>query len=122
MNYIQITVELKRLWKECPKCVKLAEDLQTPDGQDTKYSKIAIVGFSYHDKTENWDINHFEMVETYMKECSRAGHDTKMKEYLALCHGALLGLYSSGAIDDNMYSYGMTVLPGYAFGKGAERP
>ena len=122
MNQDQVFNELKRMWNECQNCVKLAEDLDTPNAEDSHLVKIAIVGFSYHDRTENWGINHLHTVEAYMQECREAGHGSRMREYLALCQGLLLGLYSGGKIDDVTYSYGMAVLPGLAFGKGGERP
>jgi len=82
--------------------------------------KMAIVGFSYHDKTEHWEQSHFKAAKDYRDECIRLGDAVKTVKFNLLALGALLGLYASGRIDDRLYRVGYALLPGFVMSKGNE--
>jgi len=81
---------------------------------------MAIVGFSYHDKTENWQQGHLKIARQYADECARLGDSAELRKFNLLALGALLGLYSAGKVDDRLYGIGYALLPGFVLSKGSE--
>jgi hypothetical protein len=110
--------EFERLWTCYAACAASADHLRSPNPQDGTFIKMAIVGFSYHDKTENWQFGHYRIVEEYLAECEKLGDSDSVKRFNMLALGSLLGLYSSGKIDDRIYRIGYILLPGFVMGKG----
>lgn len=119
MSESDIYDEFERLWRSFRVCRQSADALKSPNPEDDDFIKIAIVGFSYHDKTENWREGHLKIVKGYGDECARLGDPPKTKQFNLLALGALLGLYSAGRIDDRLYGIGCALLPGFVLSKGS---
>ena len=119
MSESDIFDEFERLWHSFGVCCRSAEALDSPNPQDDQFIKMAIVGFSYHDKTENWQQGHFTIARRYVDECTRLGDPPKLGKFNLLALGALLGLYSAGKIDDRLYGIGYALLPGFVMSKGS---
>jgi hypothetical protein len=74
---------------------------------------MAVVGFSYHDRTENWAQRHFEIAHAYLDESDSLEDPSPIKLYSMLALGSLLGMYSASKIDDSVYRNGSALLPGF---------
>jgi len=118
MSETEIFEEFERLWQSYSVCCDSAKTLNSPNPQDDEFVKMAIVGFSYHDKTENWKRGHFKIATDYRDECIRLGDAAKTVKFNLLALGALLGLYASERIDDRLYHVGYALLPGFVMSKG----
>ncbi len=121
MTQHEIFTEFERLLGCYAACVKASETLSTPNGEDDEFMKMAIVGFSYHEKTEAWSRKHWLIAKEYLQESDGLEHfdSTKTKKFSMLALGALLGLYSAEMIDDRIYQIGYVTLPGFILEKGA---
>ncbi len=120
MSESDIFDEFERLWRSFAVCSRAAETLDSPNREDDQFIKVAIVGFSYHDKTENWHQGHFKIAKQYSGESARLGDPPKLRKFNLLAVGALLGLYSAGKVDDRVYGIGYALLPGFVLSKGSE--
>ncbi|ADO00798.1 hypothetical protein Gbem_4097 [Citrifermentans bemidjiense Bem] len=110
--------EFERLWRCYRVCCEVAVTLKTPNAEDDEFIRMAIVGFSYHDRTENWNHDHYKIAKNYLDECAGLGDSAQEKKFNLLVIGALLGLYSSGKIDEKIYRIGYILLPGFVMAKG----
>jgi hypothetical protein len=120
MSESDIFDEFEKLWRSFSVCCRSAEELDSPNPEDDWFIKMAIVGFSYHEKTENWQQGHFQLARRYADECARLGDSVEVRKFNLLALGALLGLYSAGKIDDRLYGVGHALLPGFVMSKGSE--
>ncbi len=120
MNESDMFDEFDRLWRSFAVCSRAAEMLDSPNREDDPFIKMAIIGFSYHDKTENWQQRHFKLAKQYAAECARLGDPPKLRKFNLLALGALLGLYSAGKMDDRVYGIGNALLPGFVLSKGSD--
>ncbi len=120
MKESDIFEEFERLWRNFAACCRSAETLNSPNPEDDEFIKMAIVGFSCHDKTENWQQGHFKIAKQYADECARLGDSAALRKFNLLALGALLGLYSAGKADDRLYGIGYALLPGFVLSKGSE--
>jgi hypothetical protein len=118
MNERQVFDEFQKLRDCFGTCCEAADRLQSPNPEDNMYIKMAIVGFFYHDKTENWSQEHYRIVREYLNECEELNDPERIRRFNMLALGALLGLYSSGKIDDRVYRLGYILLPGFVLAKG----
>lgn len=110
--------EFERLWTSFRTCSATARHLATPNAEDDEFIKMAIVGFSYHQRTEEWQHEHWKLTKEYLGECERLEDGEKTKKFAMLAFGALLGLFSAGKIDDRLYQLGCILLPGFILSKG----
>ncbi len=120
MSESEIFDEFEKLWRSYSVCCRSAETLDSPNAEDDQFIKMAIVGFSYHDKTENWQQGHFKIAKQYADACADLGDPPSLRKFNLLALGALLGLYSAGKIDDRVYGIGYALLPGFVLSKGSE--
>jgi len=112
-----ILTEFNRLWDVVPQSWQMACNLVSPNEEDSDILKMAMIGFSCHDKMENWKQGHFKIAQCYLKECDSLGDSEDMKKINMLLLGALLGMYSAGKIDDGLYRTGYILLPGFVMGR-----
>ena len=110
--------EFERLWGSYRVCSDAAAQLATPSFEDDEIMRMAIVGFSYQQKTEEWHREHWKLAQENLAECDHLKDTSKTKKFAMLALGALLGLYSAGKIDDRVYRLGYILLPGFIMGKG----
>jgi hypothetical protein len=120
MTESDIFDEFQKLWRSFSICCQAAETLDSPDPEDDQFIKMAIVGFSYHDKTENWEHGHFKLARQYDDESARLGDSDNLRKFNLLALGSILGLYSAGKIDERLYRLGYALLPGFVMSKGGE--
>ncbi len=120
MSDSDIFDEFERLWCSFAACCRSAETLSSPNSEDNQFIKMAIVGFSFHDRTENWQQGHFKIARQYADECASLGDPTNLRKFNLLALGALLGLYSAKKVDDRLYGIGYALLPGFVLSKGSE--
>ena len=120
MNESDIMNEYRRLWDSFASCREVAEEFESPNPEDDGPIKMAIVGFSFHDRTENWARGHFEIAKQYLDESVGLGASLPAQEFSMLALGALLGMYSASKIDDRLYGAGYALLPGFVLASGAE--
>lgn len=81
---------------------------------------MAIVGFSYYCRTEEWGHSHYSLIRA---RCDGELSDRSLemegaagfRSFACLALGALLGLYASGQIDDVTFSLGDAQLPGFMY-------
>ncbi len=118
MTESDIFDDFERRWQAVSGCWRIACDLKSPNSEDGNLIKMAIVGFSYHDKTENWAVGHCKIAERYLKESEDVGDSEDIRKFSMLALGSLLGMYSAGKIDDRLYGIGYALLPGFVLGKG----
>jgi hypothetical protein len=108
-----ITDEFRRLWSVRDACREAALAISSPNPEDDDLVKLAIVGFSYHQKTEDWRREHWREAKDLLDEFDETDASAAAKEFAMLAFGALLGLRSSGQLDDRGLSLGCAVLPGF---------
>jgi len=113
LSHSDIAAEFERLLKAYPACLAAADSLVSPNQEDNRFTKMAIVGFSYHDRTENWAEGHYALARDYLNESESLENPTPIRLFSMLALGSLLGLYSAGKIDDGVYRVGVGVLPGF---------
>src|SRR6266540_653934 len=61
--------EFERLWGSYRVCSDAAAQLATPNFEDDEFMRMAIVAFSYHQKTEEWHRQHWKFAQEYLAEC-----------------------------------------------------
>ena len=110
--------EYERLLNCYTDCCKAAENIASPNHEDNRFIKMAIVGFSFHQTTENWAPGHYTIAKRYLDESEDLEDAENTKRFNMLALGALLGLYSSGKIDDRVYRVGYILIPGFVMSKG----
>ncbi len=110
--------EYERLWENYTTCLECADSLDSPNADDNRFIKMAIIGFSYHDATSSWSADNFEIASRYLAESESLDDLDSMKLYSMLALGSLLGMYSAGKIDDHVYRIGYALLPRFVMGKG----
>ena len=112
--------EFERLLGSYSGCLEFADKLESPNPEDSRLIKMAIVGFSYHDATSNWEAGHCDIASDYLAESESAALPDGAKLFSMLAFGALLGMLSSEKIDDRVYGLGRALLPGFVYGKGSD--
>jgi hypothetical protein len=118
MTEADIYGEFERLWDSFAVCVQAADHLNSPNPEDDPFVKVAIVGFLCHDQANNWRYDHYAVTKKYLIACEELGDSPNTKRFNMLALGDLLGLYSSGKIDERVYRIGYALLPGFVMGKG----
>ncbi len=118
MTESDIFDEYQRMWDSFRRCCEAANSLNTPNPEDDIFIKMAIVGFSHHQKTESWEHDNYRVAKQYLDEGTSLGDSETMRKFNLLALGALMGLYASGKIDQRVYSIGYCLLPGFVLGKG----
>ena len=113
LSHSDIAAEFERLLKAYPACLAAADSLVSPNQEDNRFTKMAIVGFSYHDRTENWAEGHYQLARNYLDESESLEDPTPIKLFSMHALGSLLGMYSAGIVDECVYNHGSAVLPGF---------
>jgi len=93
MNESDIYDEYERLWNSYDACCQSAESLRPMRPHDDEFVRMAIVGFSFHEKIERLRDSHLRFVRDYHDECDQLGDSTKARKFSLLALGALLGMH-----------------------------
>jgi hypothetical protein len=99
---------LEELVKTFERDVQLAKQLDSPNDDDDLEIKVAMVGFSYNSRTDDWDLGHFDFVRLRLarnfasSELAEYGPNAEnVRLFFALSVGYLLGLYHQEELSDN---------------------
>ena len=103
--------EFEKLLLVFPRDMASATGLSTPNAQDTLEIRAAIVGFSYHSRTEEWGRNHFEYMERHITTASSL--ELRDLIFSCLCLGYLLGLFQADKITEDQFQVAEVQLPGF---------
>lgn len=100
-----------QLWDDLPQVREKVAQLESPNPEDDRLVKFAIVGYSYHRPVDAWGRDEFEFVVKRRREV--AEFDPRWVEFVCLASGYLLGLQESGAINDTEFALFEAQLPGF---------
>lgn len=93
--------------------------LDSPNPQDTKDIKCAIVGFSLYSATENWDLDHYRFVVSRLEESADMYGD-RVRLLYAMCLGGLCGLAFERKISEREFQLSDMQLPGHLMALGGK--
>jgi hypothetical protein len=111
--------QLERLIETFENDAEVAKGLETPNVEDDFPTKMAIVGFSYNSTMEEWDLGHFEFLQSIrareysdldLTEFGENGRNVEL--FFSLGIGYLLGLYQVHLIDDVAFRVAEVKLSG----------
>lgn len=98
----------------------MAEALPSPNAEDDIYTRAAIVGFSFHSRTEEWGRNHFELVQKRRandySDQNLAWYGTAASRhalFACLSLGFLLGLFQAEKISEEEFDRGEAEIPAF---------
>lgn len=114
MTDSDIYAEFEYLWEHLEEIVERALLLDVPD---PSIIKVAIAGFRRHQAAEEWKKGHLDIVVQHAKQLFDLDAEDLELEFSMMAHGALLGLYSSGKIDDRLYRIGYILITGFVMKK-----
>jgi hypothetical protein len=103
--------EFNQLLEVFARDLATAKAIATPNVQDTLEIKAAIVGFSYHSKTEDWGRNHLVFVGRHISGASSL--EGRELIFSCLCFGYLLGLFQANKITEQQFQLAEAQLPGF---------
>lgn len=111
--------QLEQLVATFPRDVQLAMQVNSPNCEDDLSVKMAIIGFSYNSRTEDWDLGHFEFTRDHLARhfastelCEYGPNADNVRLFFALGIGYLLGLYHQRKIHDEDFRLAELRLPG----------
>jgi hypothetical protein len=102
---------IRFLWDELPVICEKVTLLESPNPDDDRMVKFAIVGYSYHQPVASWGRDEFEFVASRRREV--ADFAPRWIEFVCLASGYLLGLYRAGRCDDRECALFEAQLPGF---------
>jgi len=85
--------------------------LESPNPDDDRIVKFAIVGYSYHQPIGSWGRAEFDFVASRRLDVAEFG--LQWVEFVCLASGYLLGLYQAGRCDDRECALFDAKLPGF---------
>lgn len=107
MTSESVLSQLEQLVNTFERDVQLAKEINSPNDKDDLAIKMAIVGFSYNSRSDDWDLGHFEFVNDRLarnfapNELAEYGPNGEhVRMFFALRIGYLLGLYHHKQITD----------------------
>lgn len=104
---MNIPSELEALVSTFQRDLTLADSIYSPNVEDDRLVKLAIVGFSYRNDTSQWGYEEYQSAVSWINseypdselfEFGNGGE--RVRWFASLANGFLLGLRKSGAIDD----------------------
>src|SRR6266508_3158083 len=82
---------------------KVAE-LESPNPEDDRVIKFAIVGYSYFRPTSSWGLDEFNFVTERRREVADLDLGPQWVEFVRLASGYLLGLQQAGQCNDSEFA------------------
>jgi len=89
----------RKLWEDLARVREKVALLESPNPEDDRMVKFAIVGYSYHRPVESWGRDEFEFVAQRRREVAES--DPRWVEFVCLASGYLLGLAQSGSLSES---------------------
>ncbi len=102
---------IQRLYDDLPGIEESVSALESPNLEDDRPVKFAIVGYSYHRPVEAWGREELEFVLGRRYEVE--GFASPWVEFVCLAFGYLLGLYQEGLCSDAQCGLFEAELPGF---------
>ena len=99
------------LWEELPEICKKVALLKSPNPDDDRTIKFAIIGYSYHQPVASWGRAEFDLVASRRLEVADFG--PRWVEFVCLATGYLLGLHQAGCCDVRECALFEAQLPGF---------
>ena len=106
-----MTPHFRRLWDDLPQIQEDVARLESPNPDDDRKVKFAIVGYSYHQTVDSWGRDEFDFVAQRRQEV--AEFEPRWIEFVCLASGYLLGLAKSESINDTEFALFEAQLPGF---------
>lgn len=100
----------RRLCDDLPAIRAQVAALESPNPEDDRMIKMAIVGYGYHQPVEAWGREEYEFVTKRRQEVEDQG--PLWVEFVCLATGYLLGLYQSGGCSKREFALFEAQLPG----------
>jgi hypothetical protein len=100
----------QRLCDELPEIREQVAAIESPNPEDDRPVRFAIVGYSYHRSIESWGREELEFVKRRRHEV--ADFDARWVEFTCLASGYLLGLYQAERCSDAEFTRFEAQLPG----------
>jgi hypothetical protein len=111
--------QLESLVSTFARDVGRADELLSPNEEDDRAIKTAIIGYSYNSTLDDWGRANYEIVrERLESEFSTADledygeNGINVRLFYALCAGYLLGLYDACKIDELAFRVAEAQIPG----------
>jgi hypothetical protein len=111
MHQSDMMPHFRKLWEDLPDICEKVDLLESPNLEDDRMVKFAIVGYSYHQPVDSWGRDEFEFVAHRRREV--AEYDPRWIEFVCLASGYLLGLANSESINDTEFAIFEAQLPGF---------
>ena len=121
--------DFAKLQRGLSQYLPMADGLESPDPEDDLFVKMAIVGYSFHQPTEEWGIDNLHFIQRHRQDeysdAELADHGdaaSSVALFACLAYGYMLGLFQAGSIDEIEFSRGEALLPGFLALHSTELP
>src|SRR5262249_21774761 len=101
----------ERLSDDLPRVRELVASIESPNTEDDRLVKFAIVGYSYHRSAEHWSCDELGFLAQRRNEVE--DFDQPWVEFVCLASGYLLGLWQAGLCSDAELALLEAQLPGF---------
>jgi hypothetical protein len=101
----------ERLWNDLPAIRESVEKLESPNPEDDRFIKFAIVGYSYFQPITSWGPDELRFVARRRQEVLEQGE--LWTEFVCLAAGYMLGMCQAGKCTDQECALFEAQLPGY---------
>ncbi len=118
MTDSDIYPEFEDLWKNLD---SLVDETGVWDSDKPDILEFAVFGFRRHQKAEEWMEGHLRIAALYAKGLFEMDTPDEEMEFSLIALGTLLGLFSSGRIDERLYRIGYILIPGFLMAKQADK-
>jgi hypothetical protein len=99
------------LLEDLPGISECVAALESPNPEDDRSIKFAIVGYSYFQPITSWGSNELKFVTKCRQEVVELG--VLWTEFVCLAIGYMLGMYQAGKCDDRECGLFEAQLPGF---------
>jgi hypothetical protein len=100
-----------QLWNDLPQIREKVALLESPNPDDDRMVKVAIIGYSYYQPIASWGCEEFNFVAQRRREV--ADFDEPWVEFVCLASGYLLGMYRAGRCNDAEFALLEAHLSGF---------
>ena len=114
MTDSDIYAEFEDIWKNLD---ALVEETGVWDADSPDVLELSHYGFQRHQAAEEWKEGHLRIAALYAKELFEMDAKDEEMDFSLIALGSLLGLFSSGRIDERLYRIGYFLIPGFLMAK-----
>jgi hypothetical protein len=99
-------------------CISAAEELTSPNVEDTLEVKVAIIGFAHHASSDDWTLSEYEFVKHALDKSQSLSRHARL--FYALSLGYLLGMAYTKKVSTSEFLMWEYSIPGFIALKGSE--